>query len=155
MAKFIYRMQNVLDVKMKMEEQAKASYAVRRMKLSEEEEKLASYRSRKVAYEEAYRQSEEGMLNIREMNYYRNAVEHMNGMIKNQMLAVHVAQKNLEEAAKVLRNHMQERKTHEKLKEYAFDEFVRELNAQESKEIDELVSYTYGKSGNGDDRNQD
>ena len=154
MAKFIYRMQNVLDIKMKMEEQAKASYALRRMKLSEEEEKLASYRSRKTVYEDAYRQSEEGVLNIREMNYYRNAVEHMNAMIKNQMLAVHVAQKNLEEAAKVLRNHMQERKTHEKLKEYAFDEFVRELNAQESKEIDELVSYTYGKSGNDDDINQ-
>lgn len=154
MAKFVYRMQNVLDIKMKMEEQAKASYAMRRMKLSEEEEKLASYRSRKTVYEDAYRQSEEGVLNIREMNYYRNAVEHMNAMIKNQMLAVHVAQKNLEEAAKVLRNHMQERKTHEKLKEYAFDEFVRELNAQESKEIDELVSYTYGKSGNDDDINQ-
>lgn len=154
MAKFVYRMQNVLDIKMKMEEQAKASYAMRRMKLSEEEEKLASYRSRKTVYEDAYRQSEEGVLNIREMNYYRSAVEHMNGMIKNQMLAVHVAQKNLEEAAKVLRNHMQERKTHEKLKEYAFDEFVRELNAQESKEIDELVSYTYGKSGNDDDINQ-
>lgn len=154
MAKFVYRMQNVLDIKMKMEEQAKASYAMRRMKLSEEEEKLASYRSRKIVYEDAYRQSEEGVLNIREMNYYRNAVEHMNAMIKNQMLAVHVAQKNLEEAAKVLRNHMQERKTHEKLKEYAFDEFVRELNAQESKEIDELVSYTYGKSGNDDDINQ-
>ena len=154
MAKFVYRMQNVLDIKMKMEEQAKASYAMRRMKLSEEEEKLASYRSRKTVYEDAYRQSEEGVLNIREMNYYRSAVEHMNGMIKNQMLAVHVAQKNLEEAANVLRNHMQERKTHEKLKEYAFDEFVRELNAQESKEIDELVSYTYGKSGNDDDINQ-
>lgn len=155
MAKFIYRMQNVLDIKMKMEEQAKASYALRRMKLSEEEEKLASYRDRKEHYEDAYRKSEEGMLNIKEMNYYRNAVEHMNAVIKNQMLAVHVAQKNLEEAAKVLKNHMQERKTHEKLKEYAFDEFVKELNAQESKEIDELVSYTYGKSGNDDDMNQE
>ena len=71
MAKFVYRMQNVLDIKMKMEEQAKASYAMRRMKLSEEEEKLASYRSRKTVYEDAYRQSEEGVLNIREMNYYR------------------------------------------------------------------------------------
>ncbi len=155
MAKFIYRMQNVLDIKMKMEEQAKASYALRRMKLSEEEEKLASYRMRKEHYEDAYRKSEEGVLNIREMNYYRNAVEHMNAVIKNQMLAVHVAQKNLEEAAKVLKNHMQERKTHEKLKEYAFDEFVKEINSQESKEIDELVSYTYGKSENDDDMNQE
>ena len=40
---------------------------------------------------------------------------------------------------------MQERKTHEKLKEYAFDDFVKEMNAEESKEIDELVSYNFGK----------
>jgi len=41
---------------------------------------------------------------------------------------------------------VQERKTHEKLREYAFDEYVKELNAAESKEVDELVSYSYGKA---------
>ncbi|OYO51514.1 flagellar export protein FliJ, partial [Lachnotalea glycerini] len=41
---------------------------------------------------------------------------------------------------------MNDRKIHEKLKENAFEDFMKELNAQESKEIDELVSYTYGKA---------
>ena len=33
----------------------------------------------------------------------------------------------------------------EKLKEKAFEKFLQEENAKESKEIDELVSFTYGK----------
>ena len=40
---------------------------------------------------------------------------------------------------------MQERKTQEKLKENAFEDFKKELNAAESKEIDELVSYRFGR----------
>ena len=32
---------------------------------------------------------------------------------------------------------------HEKLKENQFDAFVKEMNDKESKEVDELVSYTY------------
>ena len=38
---------------------------------------------------------------------------------------------------------MIERKTHEKLKEKAYNEFLEELSAQEDKEIDELVSYQF------------
>lgn len=40
MAKFVYRMQNILDIKNKLEVQARNSYAAARMKLSQEEEKL-------------------------------------------------------------------------------------------------------------------
>jgi len=38
---------------------------------------------------------------------------------------------------------MVERKTHEKLRERAFEEFKQEIAQAESKEIDELVSYNY------------
>jgi flagellar FliJ protein len=38
---------------------------------------------------------------------------------------------------------MIERKTHEKLREKAFEQFKEELKQVESKEIDELVSFTY------------
>ena len=44
---------------------------------------------------------------------------------------------------------MQERKTQEKLKENAFEEFKHELGSEESKEVDELVSYRFG-NGSGD-----
>ena len=40
---------------------------------------------------------------------------------------------------------MVERKTHEKLKERSFEEFVKELNYAENKEIDQLISFNYSE----------
>ena len=55
------------------------------------------------------------------------------------------AAKVVEKARAALQELMQERKAHEKLKENAFEEFMREELAAESKEIDQLTSYTYGQ----------
>lgn len=48
---------------------------------------------------------------------------------------------------------MQERKAHEKLKENAFEEFMKEEQAQESKEIDQLTTYTHGQKIAGEQNN--
>ena len=64
------------------------------------------------------------------------------------MMNVHVAQKNVEAARLRLNQVMVERKTHEKLKEKAFDEFKQEISYAENREIDELVSYTYHENKN-------
>ena len=53
------------------------------------------------------------------------------------------AEKTLEMARIELNRVMVERKTHEKLRERAFEEFKQEIAQAESKEIDELVSYNY------------
>lgn len=45
---------------------------------------------------------------------------------------------------------MQERKTQEILKEKAFEAFLQEEKAAESKEIDELTSYTHGQKTDND-----
>ena len=40
---------------------------------------------------------------------------------------------------------MVERKTHEKLREQNLEAYMKEFNAEESKEIDQLVSYKFGQ----------
>ena len=65
-------------------------------------------------------------------------------MIAMQLEMVRKRSKELEQARQKLNTVMQERKMHEKLKEKKFDEFIVELNAQENKEVDELISYKYG-----------
>ena len=42
MARFRYRMQSILDIKLKMETQAKQEFAAAQQRLNEEEEKLAA-----------------------------------------------------------------------------------------------------------------
>ena len=145
MARFTYKMQNILDIKFKLENQAKTSFANAMAKVEEEKQKLEMLKEKKAGYEAEYKRILSGKLDIRELNFCLQGIEQVKEAMKHQIVAIHVAEKNLEVAREKLQEVMQERKTHEKLKEYAFDEFVKEENAAESKEIDELVSYNYGK----------
>lgn len=145
MAKFVYRMQSILELKGKMEEQARMEFADARMKLDEEEERLTLLQSRKAAYEEEGRSLQKDSLKVREIIQNRDAIATMKGFIDAQQKAVERAGHQLEAARVKLQTAMQESKTQERLKEKAFAEFMKEENAKEAKEVDELVSYTYGQ----------
>lgn len=145
MAKFLYKMQNILDVKSKMEEQAKLDYAASRMRLTEEEEKLEALRQRKKAYELKGVELLSNVLDVQEISENKEAILRMAEYVEKQKITVHLAQEALEKARMKLQGYMQDRKTHERLREKAFEVFIREENARESKEIDELTSYTYGQ----------
>lgn len=145
MAKFIYRMQGILNIKEKLEEQAKNEFAKARMHLDMEEEKLKLLQDRKAAYEQQGRKLQEKTLNVRTILENRAAIERMKEFIALQQKAVNTARALLEEERKKLTEAMRESKTHEKLREKAFEAFIKEENAKEAKEIDELVSYTYSQ----------
>ena len=145
MAKFRYRMQNILDIKNQMEEQSKLEFAQARMILNEEEENLKKLNTRKKSYENEMRKLLSENLKVRKIMETKDSINRMDDMIQEQILKVRFAEKKLEEARQKMTELMQERKTHENLKEKAFDEFMKELNADESKEIDQLTSYRFGK----------
>ncbi|RDU22433.1 flagellar export protein FliJ [Anaerosacchariphilus polymeriproducens] len=146
MAKFIYRMQNILEIKRKLEMQAKSDYAEASQRLVQEEKKLAELKLKQQEFEGIHKNLLMSAINLLEIKNCRKSIEGIKGSIKNQMISVHVAQKNLEMARVKLGEVMLERKTYEKLKEKAFEDFKQEVNVQESKEIDELVSYIYGNN---------
>ena len=147
MAKFVYRMQNILDIKEKMENQAKTAYGMANAKLATEQQKLQDILIRRAGYESIARELVSGNLNVLEIRECRQAIDVMKSKQRSQMMNVHAAERNVELARKQLNEAMVERKTHEKLKEKAFEEFKQELLHEESKEIDELVSYTYHDNG--------
>ena len=143
MAKFTYKMQNILDVKYKLEKQAKTSFSLAAARLNQEEEKLEGLHQRRMAYESKAKELVADKLDFQEIKVNRIAIETTKGAIQNQVVAVHVAERNLETARLRLQGVMTERKTHEILKEKAFDEFKKELEKEESKAVDELVSFTH------------
>ena len=143
MAKFTYKMQNILDVKYKLENQAKTSFSLAAARLNQEEEKLEGLHQRRMAYESKAKELVADKLDFQEIKVNRIAIETTTGAIQNQVVAVHVAERNLETARLRLQGVMTERKTHEILKEKAFDEFKKELEKEESKAVDELVSFTH------------
>ena len=143
MAKFAYRMQNILDIKEKMENQAKIAYGMANSKLSDEQDKLKKILVRRADYESQARTLVSGTIDVPKIRECKRAVDTMKSMQRSQMMNVHVAEKNVDLARKRLNDIVVERKTHEKLKERAFEEFKQEIQYAENKEIDELVSYTY------------
>lgn len=145
MAKFRYRMQNILNIKEKLEEQEKQKFAVLRQKLTEEEQLLAHLEEKKELLAQEARRMREDKLNILEIKENTAAREYMDDQIKQQLMRVRIAEKNLDAARMRMQRAMQERKVQEKLKEHAFEEFLQEENRNELKEIDELTSYVYGK----------
>ncbi len=145
MAKFKYRMQNILDIKQKLEESAKMEFSEANHRVMEEEEKLSLIEGRKASYEEQGRELRKARLHVGEIKNNTQAVSVLLDMKKEQEKEVEKAKVVQEQKRLKLQNAMQERKTQEKLYENAFEEFMREENARESKEVDELTSYVYGR----------
>ncbi|MDO4302819.1 MAG: flagellar export protein FliJ [Bacillota bacterium] len=145
MAKFIYRMQSILEIKVKLEEQAKTEFASAKMHLDEEEEKLRILTDRKADYEEQGRILRKDSLKVMEIMENKEAINRMEEFILFQQKRVIQAQEQLEDARMRLQEAMQESKTHERLREKAFEVFVHEENAKEAKEVDELTSYTHSR----------
>lgn len=145
MAKFRYRMQNILDIKLKIETQEKNEFGIAARRLAEEEEKLEELRARQSGYIARLQESSVGELDLQEINYLKNSINTMKSLIRTQMFEVNKAQRELEVVRARLNEVMMERKTHENLKERDFEIFKAEMAAEEAKEIDQLISFTHNK----------
>lgn len=143
MTKFVYKMENILSVKYKMEDQAKTAYGAARMKLTEEEEKLMVLKQKAVLYQDRKRSLMLSRLKIFDIKKCEEAIDIVKHHINLQQIAVKKAEKQLESARMRLNVAMMDRKTHEKLKENALNDFFIEYEAEQRKEIDELVSFKF------------
>lgn len=146
MAKFVYRMQNILELKQKIEEQEKANFGMATARFNEEQQKLRELMIRQAGYERQLKELSIGNIDIKEIKTCKNAISSMKVALRDQMIELSKAQKAMENARKKLNDVMMERKMHEKLREHAFEEFIEEMDYEESKITDELVSYSYFNS---------
>ena len=75
MARFRYKMQSILDIKNKLETQAKIYFAAASEKVKEEELKLAALYDDIIMYEKKIISLNEGRLNIIELKRCINSIE--------------------------------------------------------------------------------
>ena len=141
MSVFRFRMQSILDMKAKLEEQAKIEFAQAQQKLMEEQELLSQVIRRKEDYIAYGIELRNQSINVQEILDNKSAIEYMQEVEKQQRLAVNVAQKGVDAASRKMMDAITQTRTYEKLKEHAFEEFLQEENRAESKEIDQLNSY--------------
>jgi len=143
MTKFVYKMENILGIKYKIEEQSKTTYGSARIRLTQEEEKLNTMKQKIIMYQEKLRNFMHSTLNIFEIKQCQDAIEITKYHVKLQQIAVKKAEQQLETARIRLNAAVLERKTHEKLKDNALEVFMLEYEAEQRKEVDELVSFKY------------
>jgi flagellar FliJ protein len=143
MARFIFRMQSILNVKHQLEEQAKLAFAMARRRLDEEEERLAALCARKEEYMEEGRRLRGDRLHVFGIKENKEFIMTMDGYIDLQRLEVKRAENELEIARLAMNEAIKERKTYERLREKAFEEFMHEVNVRETKEVDEITSYKH------------
>ncbi len=143
MAKFKYSMQNILEIKMKLETQEKNEFSIANRKYQTEKDRLDELVLKRVGYETRLKESLCGELNIKDINNLKKDINSIKSAIRTQLSNVKKAEDELEIKRYALNELMKERKTHEKLREKKFDEFQKEERDNESKEIDQLVSFTY------------
>ena len=136
-------MQNILELKQKIEEQEKANFGMATARFNEEQQKLRELMIKQAGYENRLKELSVGTIDIKEIKTCKNAISSMKVALRDQMIELSKAQKAMEVARRKLNEVMMERKMHEKLREHAFEEFLNEIDYEEGKITDELVSYSH------------
>ena len=89
MAKFQYRMQSILNIKLKMEEQAKMQFAQAQAKVNEEEAKLQALVERKNMYETELKEVLQKKLDLLKIDELQNALMRMEEYIVEEKEKLH------------------------------------------------------------------
>lgn len=143
MAKFVFKLKNILDIKQKLEDQAKIAYGEANAKLRQEEQILQTLMVQRTMYEKRAVDLVKGTISVRDIRENKQAIDVMKSRIRTQMMAVRAAENQVEAARLKLEEVMIERKTFDKLQEHAFEDFKCQVAYEENQAVNELVSYTY------------
>ena len=126
MARFVYRMQSVLNIKQKTEGQIKMEFATAQAELNKQIDILNAE-----------------TLKLQDILDNQYATAQMDSMIVAQLKVVRNHEAAVEKVRVKLTRAIQERKMQETLRDRAFAEYLEEEKQEEAKETDQRTSFTY------------
>ena len=146
MARFVYKMQSVLNIKQQTENQTKMEFAMAQAELNKQLDILEEYVTRKENYlKEAEELRNDDSLKLQEILDNQYATAQMDVMIKQQTSVIKQYEDRVEQVRIKLTRNIQERKMQETLRDRAFSEYLEEQKQEEAKENDQRTSFTYGQ----------
>lgn len=145
MAVYKFKLQGILDIKDKLETQAKQDFANANLALMEEEALLEQIIQRKNEYVEEGVKLRSSVIDPVAIAQNKLAIEVMEENKVKQEREVAVAKRNVDAARKKMMDARMDTRTFEKLKEDDFERFMKEQGMAESKEIDELNSFRFSE----------
>lgn len=146
MAKFIFNMQGLLNIKEKLEEQSKTEYGKALTRLEQEKSILLNLKNKKQENILSFRESINKGVKPNYIDNINKYISFIDKKIEEQMENINKAKEIVEEKRLALLEAMKERKVLEALKEKEKENYFKEELKNEQKIIDEIVSYKYNKA---------
>lgn len=146
MAKFIFNMQGLLNIKEKLEEQAKTEYGKALAKLEQEKSILLNLKNKKQENILSFRESINKGVKPNYIDNINKYISFIDKKVEEQTQNINKAKEIVEEKRLALLEAMKERKVLETLKEKEKENYFKEELKNEQKIIDEIVSYKYNKA---------
>jgi len=149
MAKFIFKLQSVLNLKKQNEDSKKNELGKAIQRLEAEKQKLAALEDTLENIVKEFNEKTK-KATVHELIEYNEYLSLLNSRIKVQKENVKNAALNVDKVREELIFAVKERKILDKLKEKQHEEFLTEQKKLEQKTNDEIVSYNHNDNSSGD-----
>jgi flagellar FliJ protein len=151
--KFIFRLQTVLEVKERQEEEEKRKLADLMAWQKEDERILAAMKQKEAETKQRLKDKQQAgeWIEVEELKRISYFLKKVAGDIVAQNNKLMEIARRIEEQREVLIKAAQERKTLEMLKEQHYHEYITEVEEEERKLLDELATLKYAREGYGGD----
>lgn len=143
MAKFSFKLQSLLNVKIQQEDNLKNEMGKAVQKLEREKERLLQLEEEKEGYISELKGNVTKKITVDKIRKYTVYISFISDKIKAQKDNVNFAQKYVDKIREELVKMLKERQILEKFKEKKYEHFLQEQIKEEQKINDEITSYKY------------
>lgn len=148
MGKFIYNMESILRIKIKIEEQKKLELGESMQIYNLEIEEQIRCEKELSTSMYLFKEAQKGPIQGEKLKKYSNSISYYKKYLEKQIKKVEMAKYTVEVKRKAVQKALEEKKIQEKLKEHAYESFLKEENLKEQNLLDEVVSYGYATKKN-------
>ena len=151
MKPFVFRLETLLEIRKRREEQANIVLSQARKKLFDAQAVLAQLvNKQKESWAEFREKQASGQIVVLEFQAWYQFLAFLEKAIKQQEEVIEALKQEVAAALKKVEQAMKERKAVEKLKEKRFEQYMFELQQEEQKVLDEIAITRY-KRQEGDE----
>ena len=150
MAKFIFKLQSLLNLKIQIEDSVKNELGKALKKLDREKKALERLEKMEEDSIFEFNHKAENKITVEKLREHTSYISSLREKIALQKENVNFAQFNVDKVREKLIKIVQEREMLDKLKEKRYQEFLEEQSREDQRLNDEIVSYKQGSVRTGD-----
>ncbi|MDD3706333.1 MAG: flagellar export protein FliJ [Clostridiaceae bacterium] len=141
MAAYKFKLQKLLDYKIKIEEDKKNKLGSALKRLENEKRRMIKLKKEFNEMEDLYRQKTSQGMSVNELKILANYIDYYKRGIKEQKVRIKMAEEYVTVCREELINATREKEMIEKLREKDYSKYLYEEQKKEEKLIDDLVSF--------------